>query len=97
MNSIGATSAGVGLTRGQPSNRYLIERGVAIERGPLRGVEVHPCVSQGARPIGPEMTITAGEDNVIRELASDQPVERAAMEGAMQTLRDEAQEIAKLG
>ncbi|MGI8731212.1 MAG: FIST signal transduction protein [Solirubrobacteraceae bacterium] len=33
------------------------------------GVELLPCVSQGATPIGPELTITAGEGNVISELA----------------------------
>src|SRR3954469_23765568 len=36
----------------------------------LRGVEVHACVSQGARPIGPEMVVTAAEGNVVHELAS---------------------------
>ncbi|GAC1317933.1 MAG: FIST N-terminal domain-containing protein [Thermoleophilaceae bacterium] len=36
----------------------------------MRGVDVRPCVSQGARPIGPEMVITAASDNVIQELAS---------------------------
>jgi small ligand-binding sensory domain FIST len=36
----------------------------------LRGVEVHPCVSQGAAPVGPEMVITACEGNVVHELAS---------------------------
>jgi small ligand-binding sensory domain FIST len=35
----------------------------------LRGVEVLPCVSQGAAPVGREVTITAAEGNVIRELA----------------------------
>lgn len=34
----------------------------------LHGVEVLPCVSQGAAPLGPAMTITAAEDHVIREL-----------------------------
>ena len=33
------------------------------------GVELLPCVSQGAAPLGPELTITAAEGNVIRELA----------------------------
>jgi small ligand-binding sensory domain FIST len=33
------------------------------------GVELLPCVSQGATPIGPELTITAGEGRVIQELA----------------------------
>jgi small ligand-binding sensory domain FIST len=38
--------------------------GVALE-----GVEMRPCVSQGAAPLGREVTITAGEGNVIHELA----------------------------
>ena len=33
------------------------------------GVELLPCVSQGATPIGPELTITAGEGRIIHELA----------------------------
>ncbi len=35
----------------------------------LDGVEMLPCVSQGATPIGPELTITAADGNVIEELA----------------------------
>ena len=35
----------------------------------LDGIETLPCVSQGAAPMGPEMTITAAEGNVIHELA----------------------------
>ena len=35
----------------------------------LRGLDVLPCVSQGAAPLGPELTITAAEDHVIHELA----------------------------
>ena len=35
----------------------------------LDGVEMLPCVSQGAAPIGPELTITASEGQVIMELA----------------------------
>jgi small ligand-binding sensory domain FIST len=42
----------------------------------LSGVDVRPCVSQGARPIGPEMAITAAEANVIHELASKPALER---------------------
>ena len=33
------------------------------------GVEIMPCVSQGAAPVGPELTVTAAEGHVIRELA----------------------------
>jgi small ligand-binding sensory domain FIST len=49
----------------------------------LAGVDVRPCVSQGARPIGPEMVITEGEGNEIRELASKPALERIkeAIEG----------------
>ena len=35
----------------------------------LEGVDLLPCVSQGAAPIGPEMTITAAEGHVVHELA----------------------------
>jgi small ligand-binding sensory domain FIST len=35
----------------------------------LHGVELSPCVSQGAAPLGHEVTITAAEGNVIHELA----------------------------
>jgi small ligand-binding sensory domain FIST len=42
----------------------------------LSGVSVLPCVSQGAAPIGPEMTVTAAHGNVIEELASQPAVER---------------------
>ena len=42
----------------------------------LGGVGVIPCVSQGATPVGPEMTITASDGNVIAELASKPAIER---------------------
>ena len=42
----------------------------------LSGVRVAACVSQGARPIGPEMAITAGEGNVIHELAGKPAITR---------------------
>jgi small ligand-binding sensory domain FIST len=35
----------------------------------LDGVELLPCVSQGAAPLGPEVTITRAEGNIILELA----------------------------
>ena len=40
------------------------------------GVRVATCVSQGARPVGPEMAITAAEANVIHELAGKPAVQR---------------------
>jgi small ligand-binding sensory domain FIST len=35
----------------------------------LDGVEILPCVSQGAAPFGPELTITAADGHIIHELA----------------------------
>jgi small ligand-binding sensory domain FIST len=35
----------------------------------LEGVEMLPCVSQGAAPLGRELTITAAEGNIVHELA----------------------------
>jgi small ligand-binding sensory domain FIST len=42
----------------------------------ISGTEVLPCVSQGAMPVGPEMTVTAAEANLIEELASKPAMER---------------------
>jgi len=42
----------------------------------LRGAQVLPCVSQGAGPVGPEMTITTAEANVIGQLAGKPAMER---------------------
>src|SRR4051812_19918073 len=42
----------------------------------LEGVEMLPCVSQGAAPIGPELTITAAEGHVIAELEGAPALER---------------------
>jgi small ligand-binding sensory domain FIST len=42
----------------------------------LAGVDVRPCVSQGARPIGPEMVITAADGNEVHELASKPALDR---------------------
>jgi small ligand-binding sensory domain FIST len=42
----------------------------------LRGVQVLPCVSQGAGPVGPEMSVTRAEANVIAELAGKPAMER---------------------
>jgi small ligand-binding sensory domain FIST len=41
----------------------------------LDGIEMLPCVSQGAAPLGREMTITAADGNVILELAGKPAVQ----------------------
>jgi small ligand-binding sensory domain FIST len=40
------------------------------------GVEILPCVSQGAAPIGPELTITSCEGPIIEELAGRPALEK---------------------
>ncbi len=65
---------GLASAGGGPGLAALVsDEGVAREGAvgvAMSGVNVRPCVSQGARPVGPEMVITAGEGNVIAELAS---------------------------
>ncbi len=54
-------------------DRVVTEGAVGVRLG---GVEVHPLVSQGCRPIGAPFTITRAEDNVILELGGRPPLER---------------------
>lgn len=72
----GLASAGVG------GGGVLFRGGDALGEGAvlasISGVPILPCVSQGAAPVGPEMTITAAEGNLIFELASRPAVQRLA-------------------
>jgi small ligand-binding sensory domain FIST len=61
----------------------------------IAGIPVLPCVSQGAAPVGPEMTITAASGNVIRELASRPAIER--LREALGELDPREQELASSG
>jgi small ligand-binding sensory domain FIST len=61
----------------------------------LRGVQLLPCVSQGATPVGPEMTITQGEANVIAELAGKPAMERLGE--VIAALPDRERELASAG
>lgn len=61
----------------------------------LSGIELVPCVSQGAAPVGPEMTVTAAEGNVIAELASQPALER--LREALADLDDAERELAGQG
>ena len=60
--------------------RHIGEGAVGVV---LESVEVLPCVSQGAAPIGPELTVTSVDRNVVRELAGRPALEvlREAIEG----------------
>jgi small ligand-binding sensory domain FIST len=68
--------------------------GVAFE-----GVEIHAAVSQGAAPIGPEMTITAAEGHMIQELAGRPALTalRDAVAGLPESERDHVAEGLLLG
>jgi small ligand-binding sensory domain FIST len=61
----------------------------------MRGVEVLPCVSQGAGPVGPEMAITSAEANVIAELAGKPAMERLGE--VIAALPDRERELASSG
>ncbi len=64
---------GIASARGAAGNAVLFEGDRVCDQGAvgvtLEHVEVLPCVSQGAAPLGREVTITAAEGNVIHELA----------------------------
>jgi small ligand-binding sensory domain FIST len=64
---------GLASAHGATGSASLIFGEQVCEEGAVgvcfRGLEVLPCVSQGAAPVGPEVTITAAEGNVIYELA----------------------------
>ncbi|MBV8941532.1 MAG: FIST C-terminal domain-containing protein [Solirubrobacterales bacterium] len=64
---------GLASARGPTGSAALILDDNVCEEGAVgvcfRGVELLPCVSQGAVPVGPEVTVTGAEGNVIHELA----------------------------
>jgi small ligand-binding sensory domain FIST len=61
----------------------------------LDGVELLPCVSQGAAPIGPELTVTASEGHVISELAGRPALEK--LQEVILSLPAEERELATRG
>jgi small ligand-binding sensory domain FIST len=70
---------GLPLLGGQASGRTfegsaaLFRDELVLEEGAVGllfdGIEIEPCVSQGAAPLGPELTITRAEGRVVHELA----------------------------
>lgn len=67
---VGGLAAG---PAGRGSTRLLID-GRVVDRGAVGvvlggAVAAQPLVSQGCRPVGPAMTVTAAEGNVVLELA----------------------------
>jgi len=68
------------------------EGAVAVALG---GIEILPCVSQGAGPVGPEMTITKAEANLIGELAGKPAMERLGE--VIAALPEDERELAAAG
>lgn len=65
--------------RGPGGNRLVLDGSVLTDGAVavvLGGVEVDTVVSQGCRPIGEPMVVTAGEGNLIHELAGRNALER---------------------
>jgi len=89
----GLASAGI------PGGGSLFRDGDVLAEGAvgcsLAGIPMLPCVSQGAAPVGPEMTITAAQGNVITELASRPALERLAE--AIAGLDEHERELAREG
>jgi small ligand-binding sensory domain FIST len=64
---------GLASGRGLDDSAILFRGDEVLDNGAVGarfdGVEILPCVSQGATPVGPELTITAADGHVIAELA----------------------------
>jgi small ligand-binding sensory domain FIST len=73
---VGGLAAGA---LGAGSTRLLVD-GRVVDRGAvgvlLKGAGVRTLVSQGCRPVGPAMTVTAASGNVVRELAGVPALQR---------------------
>ncbi|HEX4804346.1 MAG TPA: FIST N-terminal domain-containing protein [Conexibacter sp.] len=86
LHDLASRAPGVPVIGGLASGRRPDETGVifhgdAVLDGGAVGVrfddvELLPCVSQGATPVGPELTITEAEGNVISELAGQPALDR---------------------
>jgi small ligand-binding sensory domain FIST len=61
----------------------------------IEGIELLPCVSQGAAPVGPEMTVTGVDGNLISELASKPALER--LREAIEELEPDERDLAAEG
>jgi small ligand-binding sensory domain FIST len=104
LGSVGEVRPGMPILGGLASaaaagSASLFRDGEVLDGGAvacsLAGVPLLPCVSQGAAPVGPEMTITAAEGNVVLELASRPAIER--LREALAELDPREQELAASG
>ena len=92
---VGGLAAGL---QGAGSTRLLVD-GRAVDRGAvgvlLEGAAATTIVSQGCRPVGPAMTVTAAAGNVITGLAGAPALER--VRGLLADLTPQDQALASTG
>lgn len=90
---------GISSARTPMGEAALFADGRVVDEGAvgvcLNGVDLLPCVSQGAAPLGREMTITAAQDNIIYELAGRPAVQ--AIEQAVGELELEERALVAAG
>jgi small ligand-binding sensory domain FIST len=85
--------------RGMGSVRLLVD-GRVVERGAVGvlvggAVDARAVVSQGCRPVGPPMTVTASEGNVLLRLAGASAVDK--LHEVLESLPPQDQELAARG
>lgn len=93
---VGGIAAG---PRGRGSARLLLDR-IVVDRGAVGVLLAGPVggrafVSQGCRPVGPAMTVTAADGNVILEVAGARAVDK--LEEILAALPPEDQALASRG
>jgi len=92
---VGAVAAG---PRGTGSTRLLLD-GRLVQRGAvgvlLQGSGAKVLISQGCRPVGPPMTVTAAEGNVVRGVAGVPAMQR--VEELLEQLPPADQALASVG
>ena len=95
LSVVGAVAAG---PRGTGSTRLLLD-GRVVDRGAvgvlLQGSGARVIISQGCRPVGPPMTVTAAAGNVVRSVAGVPALQR--VEELLEQLPPEDQALASVG
>ena len=90
-----------GLAHGPsgPGSTRLLVDGRTVDRGAvglvLQGASLVPIVSQGCRPVGPAMTVTASAGNVVRGLAGEPALTR--VQAVLRDLPPQDQALASSG
>ena len=93
---VGGVASGV---RGPGSTRLYVD-GRTVDRGAVGvflggSVKVRTLVSQGCRPVGPNMVVTRAEDNVLLELAGQPALPK--LESILNELEGDDRELATNG